>query len=583
MKQYILCALAAATLAAATPPLAAEPQQRKKTATTTQKKATTAKKAAQQTRRTATAKKKTAQASSRKKVQKGKKPDYTTDEIRGLRSKQSAMQKEIKKQEAALRANQADVKRRLNDLLVLNSEIDKHQKNIDNIQQDINHINGNIGILNAQLSTLQQQLQDRKAKYVKSMRYMTRQHTFQDKMMFIFSAKNFAQMYRRMRFVREYASWQKAQGEMVKAKQTQVNEKHQQLQQVKGQKNTMLHKGQQERRALEGKQQEQQTVVTSLQKQQKTIEKVIAQQRKDAAAINSQIDRLIAIEVEKARVRAAEEAKRKAAAEAAAKKRREEELARKRAEAEKARLENERRLREAREAEARAKAEAKAAQEREAAARAEAQRQREAEAKKKAQAEAEAEAQRAAEQKAAAEQRAREAEAQRQAMERKAKADEQRQTKEIAEAKKNVEESRTMSSVDRMMSGGFEANKGRLPMPITGSARIVSHYGQNSVNGLSGVTIDNKGINIMGQPGCQARAIYDGEVSAVFGYGGTYVVMVRHGAYISVYCNLRSVSVSRGQKVSTRQALGSVAADNILQFQLRKMKDRLNPEAWIGR
>ena len=565
MKQYILCALAAATLAAATPSLAAEPQQRKKTATTTQKKATTTKKAAQQTRRTATAKKKkTAQASSRKKAQKGKKPDYTTDEIRGLRSKQSAMQKEIKKQEAALRANQADVKRRLNDLLVLNSEIDKHQKNIDNIQQDINHINGNIGILNAQLSTLQQQLQDRKAKYVKSMRYMTRQHTFQDKMMFIFSAKNFAQMYRRMRFVREYASWQKAQGEMVKAKQTQVNEKHQQLQQVKGQKNTMLHKGQQERRALEGKQQEQQTVVTSLQKQQKTIEKVIAQQRKDAAAINSQIDRLIAIEVEKARVRAAEEAKRKAAAEAAAKKRREEELARKRAEAEKARLENERRLREAREAEARAKAEAKAAQEREAKARAEAQRQREAEAKKKAQAEAEAEAQR-------------------QAMERKAKADEQRQTKEIAEAKKNAEESRTMSSVDRMMSGGFEANKGRLPMPITGSARIVSHYGQNSVNGLSGVTIDNKGINIMGQPGCQARAIYDGEVSAVFGYGGTYVVMVRHGAYISVYCNLRSVSVSRGQKVSTRQALGSVAADNILQFQLRKMKDRLNPEAWIGR
>ena len=140
-----------------------------------------------------------------------------------------------------------------------------------------------------------------------------------------------------------------------------------------------------------------------------------------------------------------------------------------------------------------------------------------------------------------------------------------------------------MSSVDRMMSGGFEANKGRLPMPITGSARIVSHYGQNSVAGLSGVTIDNKGINIMGQSGCQARAIYAGEVSAVFGYGGSFVVMVRHGVYISVYCNLRSVNVHRGQKVSTRQSLGAVASDNILQFQLRKLQNRLNPEAWIGR
>ena len=146
--------------------------------------------------------------------------------------------------------------------------------------------------------------------------------------------------------------------------------------------------------------------------------------------------------------------------------------------------------------------------EREEAARAEAQRQRDAEAKKKAQAAADAAARQAAEQKAAAEQRAREAKAQREAVERKARADEQRSTKEIAQARKDVEQTNTMSSVDRMMSGGFEANKGRLPMPITGSARIVSHYGQNSVAGLKGVTIDNKGINIMGQPGCQARAIY---------------------------------------------------------------------------
>ena len=415
------------------------------------------------------------------------------------------------------------------------------------------------------------------------MRYLTRNHTLQDRLMFIFSAKNFVQMYRRLRFVREYASWQKTQGEMVKAKQAQVNDKHQQLQQVKGQKNDMLYKGKQEQKALEGKQQEQQQVVTSLQKQQKTIKTVIDKQRKDAAAINAQIDRLIAIEVEKARVRAAEEAKRKAAAEAAAKKRREEALARKKAAAEKARLENERRLREAREAEARAKAEARAAQEREAAARAEAQRQRDAEAKARAQQQANEAAREAAERKAAAEQRAREAEAERQAMERKAKADEQRSTREIAEAKKNVEESRSMSSVDRMMSGGFEQNKGRLPMPITGSARIVSHYGQNSVAGLSGVTIDNKGINIMGQPGCQARSIYDGEVSAVFNYGGSYVVMVRHGVYISVYCNLSSVSVHKGQRVSTRQGLGTVGSDHILQFQLRKLQSRLNPEAWIGR
>jgi len=61
------------------------------------------------------------------------------------------------------------------------------------------------------------------------------------------------------------------------------------------------------------------------------------------------------------------------------------------------------------------------------------------------------------------------------------------------------------------------------------------------------------------------------------------VVMVRHGSYISVYCNLSSVNVHRGQKVNTRQLLGRVGQDNILQFQLRRETTKLNPESWIGR
>ena len=115
------------------------------------------------------------------------------------------------------------------------------------------------------------------------------------------------------------------------------------------------------------------------------------------------------------------------------------------------------------------------------------------------------------------------------------------------------------------------------------SYRIVSHFGQYNVEGLKNVKLDNKGINILGSPGASARSIFDGEVSAVFGFGGTMVVMVRHGSYISVYCNLRSVSVHRGQHVSARQALGVVGEDNILQFQLRRGTAKLNPESWLGR
>lgn len=508
-----------------------------------------------QTRKTSTARKKAPakktttkkKATSRKKAT-AKKDTYSNASIRGLQKQRSQIQQKIKQQEKALRANQADVKKRLQNLMVINTEIGERQKNINNIQKDITHIESNMDILKAQLETLEKQLAERKARYIKSMSFVTRQHTFQDRLMFILSAHDFSQMYRRMRFVREYAAYQRVQGEAVKAKQAQVDEKHRQLVTVRGHKSNLLAKGEQERKALEGQQTEQKNVVASLQKQQKTIQQVIAQQRKKDEQLNAEIDRQIAIEVEKARKRAAEEARKKAQAEAARK--RAEELARKKAQAEAEARENARRIAEAKAREQRLK---------------------------------EAAEQASAKQRARAEQAAREAEADREAAERKAEADARRNKKEIESVREDVQEMSLMTSVDRKLSGSFEANRGRLPMPITGSYRVVSHFGQYNVEGLKGVKLDNKGINILGQPGARARSIYDGEVSAVFGFSGSMVVMVRHGSYISVYCNLSSVSVSRGQKVSTRQALGTVGRDNILQFQLRHNMSKLNPESWIGR
>ena len=540
MKRLFLLSLLALTVLVM-------PAQQKRTGT---KVKTTA-----QTRKTSTARKKAPakktttkkKTTSRKKAT-AKKDTYSNASIRGLQKQRSQIQQKIKQQEKALRANQADVKKRLQNLMVINTEIGERQKNINNIQKDITHIESNMDILKAQLETLEKQLAERKARYIKSMSFVTRQHTFQDRLMFILSAHDFSQMYRRMRFVREYAAYQRVQGEAVKAKQAQVDEKHRQLETVRGHKSNLLAKGEQERKALEGRQTEQQNVVASLQKQQKTIQQVIAQQRKKDEQLNAEIDRQIAIEVEKARKRAAEEARKKAQAEAARK--RAVELARKKAQAEAEARENARRIAEAKAREQRLK---------------------------------EAAEQASAKQRARAEQAAREAEADREAAERKAEADARRNKKEIESVREDVQEMSLMTSVDRKLSGSFEANRGRLPMPITGAYRVVSHFGQYNVEGLKGVKLDNKGINILGQPGARARSIYDGEVSAVFGFSGSMVVMVRHGSYISVYCNLSSVSVIRGQKVSTRQALGTVGRDNILQFQLRHNMSKLNPESWIGR
>ena len=122
-------------------------------------------------------------------------------------------------------------------------------------------------------------------------------------------------------------------------------------------------------------------------------------------------------------------------------------------------------------------------------------------------------------------------------------------------------------------------------MPITGPYRIERRFGLTHIT--SSVVLDNKGINYQGQAGAHARSIFDGEVSAVFQLGNMKNVLVRHGSYISVYCNLSSTIATRGQKVKARDLIGTVAPDDrgqfVLHFQLRKEVTKLNPEQWIGR
>ena len=145
------------------------------------------------------------------------------------------------------------------------------------------------------------------------------------------------------------------------------------------------------------------------------------------------------------------------------------------------------------------------------------------------------------------------------------------------------------SAADKKLSGSFQSNKGRLPVPITGPYLVTSHYGINYVEGLKNVKINNHGVDIRGHMNCQARAIFDGTVSAIFEHPqiqGSYIVMLRHGQFISAYFNLADLKVKKGEKVKINEPLGlikpDVSGNYTMQFQLRKETERLNPEQWIA-
>ena len=404
----------------------------------------------------------------------------TTQKIKELENQRNELQQQIAESETLLRSTKKDVKSQLDNLALINGQIADRKKYINAIEQDVKSLNNEINALLRQLKTLQRDLKDKKDKYESSVQYMYRNKSIHEKLLFIFSAENLSQTYRRLRYVREYANFQRLQAVEIERKQKQVNAKKAELEVTRGAKEKLLKEGEAEKKKLEKQEKEKQGILHGLKRKQRGIQSEINKKRRSANKLNAQIDRLVEQEIEKARKRAEEEA-------------------------------------------------------------------------------------------------------------RKTSAKEGKKPTEKPVSKQPVQQGTVdkfrMNSEDRQLSGTFESNKGRLPMPITGPYVIVGRYGQYAV--AKNVRLDNKGIDIRGKEGAKARAVFDGEVSAIFKYNGLNNVLVRHGNYISVYCNLSSVSVAKGSKVKAREEIGVVQKDAsgnaVLHFQLRKETTKLNPEVWLGR
>ncbi|MFZ1692398.1 MAG: peptidoglycan DD-metalloendopeptidase family protein [Flavobacteriales bacterium] len=116
----------------------------------------------------------------------------------------------------------------------------------------------------------------------------------------------------------------------------------------------------------------------------------------------------------------------------------------------------------------------------------------------------------------------------------------------------------TLTPEARELSNDFEKNKGKLPWPVEKGV-ITGRYGKQPHPVLKGIVIDNNGIDITTEKGASVRALFRGEVTSVIVLPGAgKAVIVSHGAYRTVYSNLASVSVAKGDKLSTKQAIGTV-------------------------
>jgi septal ring factor EnvC (AmiA/AmiB activator) len=139
----------------------------------------------------------------------------------------------------------------------------------------------------------------------------------------------------------------------------------------------------------------------------------------------------------------------------------------------------------------------------------------------------------------------------------------------------------------KIIADNFKANRGRLPFPVE-KGFVSLGFGDQPHPVHKTLTIHNSGVEITTEQGANARAVFDGEVTSVIVLSPVNkAVMIQHGDYFTVYQNLSSVNVGKGDKVSRKQAIGRVRTNGetgktVLKFLILQNTTYNNPSSWLS-
>jgi len=382
-----------------------------------------------------------------------------------LEAEKAKIEREIAKINSILNETKKTKRLSASQLNILRKKIRDREKLIANISKQTQALNGEIQNTQKSIFQLNEEINFLKKEYIQMLRMAQKNKTSANRLLFIFSAKDYSQAYQRYVFFKQYGQLQKQKMFEIQQKTNELEKKTNELVVKKVNQESLLSQQEKQKSELTKEQKEKQSTINSLQKKERQLAKQIKEKQARRKKLQNQINAAIQAEV-----------KRQA---------------------------------------------------------------------------------------------------------------------QIAAKSKTKDESKTSSKEYVMsatpeeiqLSKDFTSNKGRLPWP-TEHGIITSNYGTHPHPDIKGVMIENLGVDIRTKRGSSVRAVFDGEVVRVFtGPNGQKVIILRHGEYMTVYTNLSNVFVSAGNKVKTKQSIGTIHTNTEdvteINFQVWKGNNRQNPSTWI--
>jgi len=227
-----------------------------------------------------------------------------------LEKKHKKTQEEIKYTNNLLKQTRRDKKISMNQLVILNKKINVRQELINTISGEITNIDNKINENSDNINKLEGNLKQLKQNYAKMIVFAYKTRSSYDKLLFILSAKDFNNAYRRLKYLQQYADFRKKQMEAIVSTKQEITSKINDLQMKKNDKEVLLNEGKTETEKLTTEKKQQSDMLKTLKTKENDLTKKLAEQKLADKKLKNIISDLIAEEIKKAEIARKEKLKK---------------------------------------------------------------------------------------------------------------------------------------------------------------------------------------------------------------------------------------------------------------------------------
>jgi len=229
---------------------------------------------------------------------------YSQESKEKLQKSKKQLEEDIKYTAKLLEETHKTKQNSLNKVILLNKQIEKRQQLITTISGEVDQIDGQMEVQQKHITSLAGELKKMKNEYARMIYYAYKNLNSYNRLLFIFSAEDFNQAYRRLLYYQQYSAYRRTQAELIRDAQMNLNHKQKELEETKSQKLTLARSKESEKGQLTQEKEEKDKAVQQLSQKEKELEATLREKQKSAAKLEREIEKLISSEIRAAAERA---------------------------------------------------------------------------------------------------------------------------------------------------------------------------------------------------------------------------------------------------------------------------------------